>query len=252
VEPLTPTYDLTTHWTDEITRNAIASSLDAFRNTIDRLEGYYKNLKTLALAPPVVRMFPYPTSYKDEKGQEIKFTYRSRIDRKLVFSASVDGSVENEDLCVKFTKRYSEEAHQFLANLGYAPKLRKVTSLPADWTMVVMDFSQYHGLFDLFLPSLESASLIKSKIRDIIQKLHDNGFVHGDIRNTNILVDPKTLTTKDGCSVHLIDFDWAGRDQEVKYPARVNNISVRRPDGVSDGELITKSHDMEMVSYLFT
>lgn len=249
MEPLTPTYDLTTHWTDEIARNAIASSLDAFKNTVGRLEEYYKSL---ASAPSVVRTFPYPTSYEDERGQQIKFTYQSRIDEKLVFHASVDGSVENKDLCVKFTKRYSEEAHQFLANLGYAPKLRKVTLLPADWIMVVMDFSQYVRLFDLFPPSVESRSFVKSKIHDIIQELHDNGFVHGDIRDANILVDRETLTSKDGCSVHLIDFDWAGKDQEARYPARVNTISVRRPDGVSDGELITKSHDMEMVSILWT
>jgi serine/threonine protein kinase len=247
VEPLTPTYDLTTHWTDEIARNAIASSLDAFKKTIGRLEEYYQ---TLPLAPPVVRTFPYPTSYKDKRGQEIKFTYRSRIDEKLVFRASVDGDVKNNSLCVKFTKRYSENAHQFLANLGYAPQLREVTSLPGGWTMVIMDFSPYAQLAELFMPSVESPRFVKSKIRDIVQKLHDNGFVHGDIRENNILVDPETLASKDDCAVHLIDFDWAGKDQEVRYLGRVNTLTVRRPNGVSDGELITKSHDMEMVSLL--
>jgi serine/threonine protein kinase len=201
------------------------------------------------LAPSVVRTFPDPTSYKDKRGQEIKFTYRSRIDEKLVFRASVDGDVEG-GLCVKFTKRYSENAHRFLANLGYAPQLREVTSLPGGWTMVVMDFSPYAQLSELLMPSVESPRFVKSKIRDIVQKLHDNGFVHGDIRENNILVEPETLTSKDDCSVHLIDFDWAGKDQEVRYPGRVNTVTVRRPNGVSDGELITKGHDMEMVSLL--
>jgi hypothetical protein len=245
VEPLTPSYDLTTHWTNEIARNAIASSLDAFNNTIRRLEGYYK---TLDSASPVIRTFPYPTSYIDKSGREVKFKYQSRIGEKLVFRALGDG---DEDLCVKFTKRYSEEAHQFLADLGYAPQLRAVTSLPSDWTMVVMDFSPFVQLVAP-LPQLiiQSRNLIQSKVHDIVQKLHDNGFVHGDVRDVNVLVDPETLT-KDDCSVHLIDFDWAGKDQEVRYPARVNTISVRRPEGVSDGELITKSHDMDMVFRLF-
>jgi serine/threonine protein kinase len=248
VEPLTPTYDLTTHWRDETARNAIASSLDAFKKTISRLEEYYQ---ALPLAPSVDRTFPYPTSYKDKRGQEIKFTYQSRIDERLVFRASVDSDVEN-GLCVKFTRRYSEEAHQFLADLGYAPQLREVTSLPGGWTMVVMDFSPYTQLSELFMPSIESPRFVKSKMREIVQRLHDNGFVHADIREKNILVDPKTLTGKDDCSVHLIDFDWAGKDQEVRYPGRVNTVTVRRPNGASDGELITKDHDMEMVSLLLS
>jgi hypothetical protein len=159
VEPLTPTYDLTTHWTDEMARNAIASSLDAFKKAIDSIRKHYE---TLALAPTLVplvgRTFPYPISYKDEAGQEVKFTYRSRIDDKLVFRASVDGNVEG-DLCVKFTKRYSAEAHQFLAKLGHAPQLRGVTSLPGDWTMVVMDFSPHAQLSLILPPSVEWRNL---------------------------------------------------------------------------------------------
>lgn len=51
-------------------------------------------------------------------------------------------------------------------------------------------------------------------------------------------------------SVHLIDFDWAGRVGEARYPMRVNHITVKRPEW--GGELITQQHDIEMVSYLFS
>jgi len=250
VEPLTPTYDLTTHWADEIARNAIASSLDAFKKTIRSLEEYYKTLKSAPLvdsASPLIRTFPYQTSYRDKDGQEAKFKYQSRIDEKLVFRALGD---DGEDLCVKFAKRYSEDVHQFLADLGHAPRLRAVISLPADWFMIVMDFSKFVRLVEVLPRLADSKGRLKSKIQDIVQKLHDNNFVHGDIRDVNILVDPETLTGDD-CSIYLLDFDWAGNEQEARYPTRVNTISVQRPEGVADGELITKSHDMEMVSRLF-
>jgi serine/threonine protein kinase len=94
------------------------------------------------------------------------------------------------------------------------------------------------------------AESLKSKIRDVVEKLHDYGFVHGDIREVNIFVDAQTPTTEDDISIHLIDFDWAGKDREVRYPGRVNTATVSRPDGVSDGKLITKGHDMDMVSRL--
>jgi serine/threonine protein kinase len=116
--------------------------------------------------------------------------------------------------------------------------------------MVVMDFSQYVQLSELILRSDEARQFVRSKVKDIVQKLHDNNLVHGDIRDINILVDPKTLTSKDSCAVHLIDFDWAGTDLVVRYPGRVNRESVRRPNGASDGELITKDHDWEMVDFL--
>lgn len=241
MEPLTFTFDLTIHWRSETARNTIASSLDAFRKTIGRLEDHYK---TLALGPSVNRVFPYPTSYTDEMGQEIEFTYKERIEEKLVFRVLVDGSV---DLCVKFTQRYSKEAHETLAELGHAPQLQGFTSLPAGWTMVVMDFLPYEQLFQ-WPSSIERQNLVES-VRNIVQKLHDKGFVHGDIRDSNVLVKPKT-SASDPDSVYLIDFDWAGKDQEVRYPARINTTSVRRPSGVRDGELITKAHDMDMVSFL--
>ena len=39
--------------------------------------------------------------------------------------------------------------------------------------------------------------------------------MHGDIREQNILI-------KDEC-VFLIDFDWAGEDEKVVYPALVDS-----------------------------
>jgi serine/threonine protein kinase len=91
---------------------------------------------------------------------------------------------------------------------------------------------------------------ITVKVPEIVQKLHDAGFVHGDIRSANLLVDRSTLTSKDGIKIHFIDFDWAGRQGEAVYPMCVNRVTVRRPEGASDGKPILVEHDIAMVNSL--
>ena len=255
---MTPLYDLTIHWTDESGRQAIAANLDAFLKAIPRLEAHYAQLTSIAPIPfadPSLlnRAYPYKTSYEDENGQHINFSYRFRIAEKLVFVAEPDKSSDKDldTLCVKFTRRYSEDAHRFLAQLGYAPRLRAVMRLSGGWNMVVMNYSDYTQLCDPMLQiSDELRHTIMAKVSEVVQKLHDAGFVHGDIRPLNILVDCRTLTSKDGIKIHFIDFDWAGRQGEAVYPIRVNRVTVWRPEGASDGKPILVEHDMAMVNSL--
>ena len=156
-----------------------------------------------------------------------------------------------DTLCVKFTRWYSEDAHRFLAQLGYAPQLRAVMQLHGGWNMVVMDYSEYKQLCDPNLQiSDELRHTIMAKVSEAVQKLHDAGFVHGDIRPPNVLVDSRMLTSKDGIKIHFIDFDWAGRQGEAVYPMRVNRVTVWRPEGASDGKPILVEHDMAMVNHL--
>ncbi|KAL5537290.1 hypothetical protein ACEPAF_1113 [Sanghuangporus sanghuang] len=241
VEPLTPVYDLTCHSTDEISRDAIASVWNAFKETIRNLESYYDTL----VDPPITinLTFPYPTSYVDETDQVVNFTYLSRIEGNLVFTAQTNGDPK-EKICIKFTRRYSETAHRLLADHGYTPQLRRVVPRPGNWLQVVMDYSNYAPLSDAHLNSDEQEK-VRSSVQRIVQVLHKNDIVHGDIREVNILIDKETL------SVQLIDFDWAGTDGQARYPRQINTKSVRRPHGASDGKLITKEHDTKMVDFLF-
>jgi len=188
---LTPLYDLTIHWTDESGRQAIAASLDAFLKAIPRLEAHYAQLASIApipfLDPSLLdRAYPYKTSYEDENDQHINFSYRRRITETLVFVAEPDKSSDKDlgTLCVKFTRRYSEDAHRFLAQLGYAPRLRAVMRLLGGWNMVVMDYSEYTQLCDPMLQILdELRHTMMAKVSEAMQNLHDAGFVHGDIRS---------------------------------------------------------------------
>jgi hypothetical protein len=49
--------------------------------------------------------------------------------------------------------------------------------------------------------------------------------------------------------VFLVDFDWAGRSGEARYPHFMSR-DVAWPPGASDGELITFEHDVHMVNVL--
>jgi hypothetical protein len=215
---------------------------------IIRLEDHYRKVAATPVFIPLNdRNYPYKASYKDEMGRQINLTYKSRVAEGLIFTAEPDAD-DLGLLFVKFTRKYSDKVHRFLARLGYAPQHRASVALPGGWKMVVMDFSDYSPLRGVALP-LQLRHVVKTKVLDIVRTLHNNGFVHGDIRDANILLDRDTLSP-DGCSVHLIDFDWAGNIGEVTYPMRINTKTITRPEGVSDGAPITPDHDIEMVNML--
>ena len=136
-----------------------------------------------------------------------------------------------------------------------APKLYAVESLPGGWYMVIMEDvrSEYEDLYDFIQHSdqtedASSRDYLLDQIRKFLEELHQAGFVHGDIRNTNIMVKKSGL---DG-SFYLVDFDWSGRIDEVRYPIGINVTSVNRPDGVVGGELITAQHDIDSLEYIQT
>ncbi|KAI0252353.1 hypothetical protein BJV78DRAFT_1281708 [Lactifluus subvellereus] len=216
------------------------AGLSAFMNTVRRIEAHYLRVPDL---PPRKGSYPYPTSYiEDETGQQINFKYEKRFPEKLVFSARADAEGIGP-LIVKFARRYSAEAHKLLARLGHAPRLHAVTTLPGSWVMVVMNFSLYPSLDDLtVLLSDRSRQKVLSKVTDIVQALHKNHLVHGDIRSTNLLVDDQTLARDEDLVIHLLDFDWAGRIGEVKYPMGVNTETMTRPAGVA-GAIIGNLED---------
>ena len=69
-----------------------------------------------------------------------------------------------------------------------------------------MEISRYKPLYGMKLTDEEN-NKVREKVMKVVIDLHEGGFVHGDIRDTNILVDPDSLTNNsDGVNVQLIDF----------------------------------------------
>ena len=109
VGPLTPWYDLTTHWTDEADRLSIAAGLLAFMNAVRRLEAHYLRVPGVTLHKGT---YPYPTSYSTSSANS-EFQKSRSLRQRLIPKSSVP-------LIVKFVRRYSAEAHKLLAVQGLA------------------------------------------------------------------------------------------------------------------------------------
>lgn len=74
-----------------------------------------------------------------------------------------------------------------------------------------------------------------TKLQNALNILHREGYVHGDFRAPNILIN------KNG-DVRIIDFDWCGKEGEARYPLFINpeiNNWEAKP-----GNLMKKSDDL--------
>jgi serine/threonine protein kinase len=191
--------------------------------------------------------YPYPQRYnKRDSSGTVGFTYVSEGPAgRIIYSAKTDNG---ERICVKYTRTYSEELHDYCASNGSAPQLRACERLPGGWLMIVMDaidLSVYTLLSEI--PN-DDRPTVNARLLPAVEKLvngfHEAGLVHGDIRRSNILVNDSGFL--------LIDFDWAGRVGYVQYPSNVNHSGVLRPEGARDGELISIEHDLDMLYSAFS
>ena len=66
--------------------------------------------------------------------------------------------------------------------------------------------------------------------------------LNADIRNDDMNSDSPTPI--------IIDFDWAGKETEAKYPSSINQ-NVLWPSDVNAKALIKCEHDDKMVNQLF-
>ena len=240
------------------------------------------------------RLFPYPQIFteKDEHGQvqTRRFRYLNPLEECsacVTYLAEIrhdgdDDGMLTEKIVVKFVAQYGEEVHRFLAEEGHAPKLRYFgpllredgTSAERSWwssaphyewafpglyfgqvRMVVMDYVE--ACDDADLPTLRERG---QQIAEVLKKLHDNGFVFGDLRQPNVIV------AKEDKKVKFIDQDWSGRykgssdglipdpkdDEKPRYPLGLSN-GVTWPIDVKEIGLqaITPEHDWFMLKKQF-
>jgi len=252
LQTLTNIFPLNASFYDEETAIQTARAFGAFKIAVDKLSQYYQALDRAQPNPPTpersLRLtFPYPDGWT-VGGEKFTLTYRFRhYEDKLIFHAT---TTQGDARLVKFTRRYSKEAHDACAEAGVAPKLYGFLPLPAGWYMVVMDYFAPETYSVLQASDSSNASLVAG-IHAIVRVMHDLGYVHGDIRHVNIMKCLQKTGEWGVGSLFLIDFDWAGLVGKVRYPRNLNKKTVIRPADAEDGALIEQTHDLFMIEHMF-
>ncbi|KAI9463374.1 hypothetical protein F5148DRAFT_1313294 [Russula earlei] len=191
-------------------------------------------------SPTEDSIFPYREHFKDLSDPSQGGTH---IKQKLVFEAEL---ANGKLVFVKFVQRYSKEAHEQCVKLRCAPNLLGFERLPGGWIMVVMDYLDGDQYSDFVCVEQTDNVNLKNAMTAALTDLHQAGFVHGDVRDVNTLVNNNNPS-----GFMLVDFDWAGKIGEVRYPPNVNRNDIWRPMAVIDGEMILPDHDMQMLGAMF-
>jgi serine/threonine protein kinase len=171
-----------------------------------------------------------------------------QIGEKMVFLAQTistthSGIPINTNIVVKFTRSYSKEAHQICFSYQQsAPEFYSCESLKGGWHMIIMEWLEGYECYNPVHYSLSNKSLI----REILENLHAHDFVHGDLRDCNILIHPHGVNPR----ICLIDFDWSGKENTMRYPAFMNHKEVNWAQGASDFLPLKKKHDLHFLDIL--
>ncbi|KAF5309866.1 hypothetical protein D9619_010368 [Psilocybe cf. subviscida] len=195
------------------------------------------------------RFFPHADQYPangEGFDDAIKFEYLYPLETSsLCVTFLARATTDHSDkFVVKFTQQYCSALHRLLAERGMAPALRYCGRIDAStpyqkWQMVVMDY------YDGRPPTEEQAPEIRDDIKKTVTIGHEAGFVFGDIRRPNVLVGKA-----DG-QVKLIDFDWAGKADEARYPPDMSDNDMLWVAGMKPTEIIQKQHDLDMIDKWF-
>jgi serine/threonine protein kinase len=189
--------------------------------------------------------FPYPTTFthlQTHVNASLKLEQQAILGKLLYGGLTGAG----QRVAVKFVRRYSKELHEHCASRDLAPALLGFEKLAGGWFMVVMEHMDGYETLATLKDRASIPTQLRQMVTDLVTSFHAQKFVHGDIRDSNLLV------RSDGkLEMKLIDFDWGGKEDEVCYPVLINNRTVPRPPDVVGGQLITREHDLWMVENIF-
>ena len=207
-------------WINQITR-----IFCALRKANKNLEEYYGRFANLEENPKgkmkMQARFPYLKKYKSTSEESVDIKYLKRIDReskKLVFLVKESGAKR----ILKFTTSYNADVHNFCFNQGFAPELIKVDNIEnTDYKFVIMEYLDgFDVVTDIWHRLNEKEKIeLKEKILNAAKIMHDNNFVHGDLRFDNIMAK---LNSDKKWIIKFIDFDWTGYDGEAEYSQFLN------------------------------
>ncbi|KAI9433727.1 hypothetical protein H4582DRAFT_2112768 [Lactarius indigo] len=166
----------------------------------------------------------------------------SDIYRRSLFRATY----RNEGVIVKFCEQYHGNAHNLVAEASHAPELFFCERIQGGVTMVIMGFIAGQDAYYRF-KKVDLPSAILDDVKSAVRVLHDAGFVFGDLRRPNIIID----TTGARDQALLINFEWVGQDSQTRYLANLNNSGeIEWAKGMEPHGIMRKGHDIEMIDKL--
>jgi serine/threonine protein kinase len=231
----------------------IAHILHSLGQNIARLKEYYLGIKIQKIEEPQhSRYFPSINTYcVDSTKEAVSFTYLRPLENNATCVTFLARTNEQKPkhIVVKFVERYGEAAHRLLEEQGTAPRLfyfGQVGVNQGDPTyghlrMVVMEYLDGNTVREASkLGNIPTTFL--EQVRKPLDYLHEQGFVFGNLRDVNVMITRNR-------EVKLIDFDWAGKEQQVRYPLFLSD-EKKWADGVTPGGIIEKGHDIVMLGRL--
>ena len=233
----------------------IARVLGALSSAVSDLEKYYNSEVKLSNELEISRFFSLATSYTKKERSCVKFRYVRPLKDDdtscIVFLAQEE---DGREIVVKFVEQYGVAAHMLLAEHNLAPELLYYGDVwPSEELqegcghrrMVVMEYIGGQSLYYYKAHEGEVPAALRDAVERAVRILHEQKLVHGDIRTPNIIVEGD----EERWGVKIIDFDWAGKAGEARYPATLSS-AVKWADGVQEYGLIEASHDLFKVEEL--
>ncbi|CAJ0643234.1 11509_t:CDS:2 [Entrophospora sp. SA101] len=154
---------------------------------------------------------------------------------------------ENDDTkhIVKFSETYGYDAHSFCAEHQIAPKIIHYSDINSGYKFIVMEYLDGYETINSLFSKVKKEDLkeIKNSIKVAVGLLHDKNFVHGDFQLNNILAKK----VEDRWVIKIIDFEWAGPEEKIRYPYVTMNPKIKWHNEVKPGNLIRKSHDIHLL-----
>ena len=161
--------------------------------------------------------------------------------KKMVF----EGKLNSTTVMVKICKgKYGEAVHRAMAAEDHSPRLIDCLKVTDDTFLVVMEKFDSEML-DVYWESVlvcekkSKKRTIEQQLRNILSFMQSQGYVHGDLRDPNILVSGKSEI-----KLKIVDFNWAGKVGEVKYPSDLNTYAFH--SSARPWQKILMEHDSEL------
>ncbi|PIL28583.1 hypothetical protein GSI_08624 [Ganoderma sinense ZZ0214-1] len=276
-----PVLSLRTWGEDSHEETSYAFNLQVVRKTAQELRNAYARVHTGSAIPNAPHLYPPHTSLARFTVPKLPFplvlvdhvpassstaghSWLTLPPPRLLFTGFISRAGGAPlPVHVKFFRdeEYGVKAHHLLATreldgerTPLAPAFALYDILPG-MKMVVMQTLEGDTLEHL----LQSGATVSHKeLKDIhtaVALLHRHGFVHGNIRPSNVIIQ-RSPADVDGTTVtraYLIDFAMAGRAGKARYPWQLDkNIRWPAPTWLLVNRLIPKEDDLFMLKHLLS